>query len=73
MSVDQDPAVVARAAAVFAARARGEATVPTTIELERATNPFLRAPQLAAALGRSGLSDYEAFGAVRTAKDEFKG
>ena len=28
---------------VNAARARGEATVPTTIALERATNPFMRA------------------------------
>jgi hydroxyacylglutathione hydrolase len=73
LSVDQDPAVVARAAAVFAARERGEATVPTTIALERATNPFLRAPFLAASPGKSGLSDHEAFGAVRAAKDQFKG
>ncbi len=28
---------------VYAARAAGEATVPTTIALERATNPFMRA------------------------------
>jgi hydroxyacylglutathione hydrolase len=28
---------------VNAARARGEPTVPTTIALERATNPFMRA------------------------------
>jgi hydroxyacylglutathione hydrolase len=32
-----------RLAAVEAARARGEMTVPTTIALERATNPFMRA------------------------------
>ncbi len=32
-----------RMEAVNAARARGEATVPTTIALERATNPFMRA------------------------------
>jgi len=32
-----------RMAEVDAARARGEATVPTTIALERATNPFMRA------------------------------
>ena len=30
-------------AEVEALRARGEATVPTTIALERATNPFMRA------------------------------
>ncbi len=36
-------AVIARMADVEAMRARGEATVPTTIGLERATNPFMRA------------------------------
>jgi hydroxyacylglutathione hydrolase len=36
-------AVKARVAQVEAMRARGEATVPTTIGEERATNPFLRA------------------------------
>jgi hydroxyacylglutathione hydrolase len=36
-------ALIARMAQVDAARARGEATVPTTIALEKATNPFMRA------------------------------
>ncbi|MGQ0659748.1 hydroxyacylglutathione hydrolase [Sphingosinicella sp.] len=36
-------ALVERMAEVEALRARGEATVPTTIALERATNPFMRA------------------------------
>lgn len=36
-------AVKARMREVEAARAAGEATVPTTIALERATNPFMRA------------------------------
>ncbi len=36
-----------RLAAVEAARKRGEATVPTTIAAERATNPFLRAANVA--------------------------
>jgi len=36
-------AIIARLAEVEAMRERGEATVPTTIALERATNPFLRA------------------------------
>jgi len=40
-------AVKARLAQVEAMRARGEATVPTTIALERATNPFLRAGSVA--------------------------
>lgn len=73
LSVDDDPAVAARAAQVFAARERGEATVPTTIAMEKATNPFLRAPLLAAAVGAVGRPDHEVFGAVRTAKDGFKG
>ncbi len=61
LSVDDAPALKARAAEVFAARERGEWTVPTTIALEKATNPFLRA------------GDAETFGRVRKAKDEFKG
>ena len=73
LSVDPDPALKARAEAVFAARERGEPTVPTTIGLEKATNPFLRAPLLAAQVGKAGAPDYEAFAAVRAANDSFKG
>ena len=73
LSVDDSPALKARAAEVFAARERGEPTVPTTIGLEKATNPFLRAPALAARVGKQGALDYEAFGAVRAAKDAFRG
>lgn len=73
LSVDADPALKARAEAIFAARDRGEPTVPTTIGQEKATNPFLRAPLLAPALGLSGAPDHEAFAAVRAAKDSFKG
>ncbi len=39
----ENAALVARMVQVDAARARGEATVPTTIALEKATNPFMRA------------------------------
>ncbi len=39
-------AIAERLAAVEALRARGEATVPTTIAREHATNPFLRAASL---------------------------
>ena len=73
LSVDDAPALKARAAEVFAKRERGEATVPTTIGLEKATNPFLRAPALAERVGAGGEPDYKAFGAVRAAKDVFKG
>ena len=73
LSVDDGPPLKARAEAIFAARARNEWTVPTTIGLEKATNPFLRAPLLAERLGVNAEPAYAAFGAVRTAKDNFKG
>ena len=73
LSVDTSSELKTRAEAVFAARERGEWTVPTSIGAERAANPFLRAPQLAPGLGLAGVSDAEAFAAVRQAKDEFKG
>jgi hydroxyacylglutathione hydrolase len=50
-----------RMAAVDAARAVGEATVPTTIALERATNPFMRAANVAELARR------------RAEKDAFRG
>jgi hydroxyacylglutathione hydrolase len=73
LSVDDSAALKDRAAEVFAMRERGQPTVPTTIGLEKATNPFLRAPALAARVGAAGEPDYKAFGAVRAAKDVFKG
>lgn len=73
LSIDENAALKARADQVFAARGRGEPTVPTTIGLEKATNPFLRAPQLADRIGAAGKSDHEAFGAMRAAKDVFRG
>lgn len=54
-------AIAARMAEVSAARERGEATVPTTIALERATNPFMRARDAVQLAER------------RAAKDTFKG
>jgi hydroxyacylglutathione hydrolase len=73
LSIDDSVALKQRAEAVFAARERGEWTVPSTVGEERATNPFLRAPLLAARVGASGLRGAEAFAAVRRAKDGFKG
>jgi hydroxyacylglutathione hydrolase len=44
LTVEPDnAALVARMTEVTAMRQRGEATVPTTIALERSTNPFMRA------------------------------
>ena len=68
LSVDPDPAVKRRAEAVFAARARGEPTTPSTIGLEKATNPMLRAPRL-----HPELAPAAAFALVRKGKDEFTG
>jgi hydroxyacylglutathione hydrolase len=68
LSVDHDPLVKARADKVFAMRERGEPTVPTSIRVERATNPFLRAPLL-----RPTLEPARAFAEIRAAKDVFQG
>lgn len=69
LSVDDSPALKTRAEAVFAARERGEATVPTSIAAEKATNPFLRAPLLRP----DARTPAQAFGEIRAAKDSFKG
>jgi hydroxyacylglutathione hydrolase len=62
LTVEPDNRALAdRMAAVEAARRAGEATVPTTIALERATNPFIRASSL------------EAFAERRLGKDNFRG
>ncbi|MEO5867376.1 MAG: hydroxyacylglutathione hydrolase [Sphingomonas sp.] len=62
LTVEPDnPALITRAADVAAARAREEATIPTTIALERATNPFLRAASAGELAKR------------RAAKDAFSG
>ncbi len=47
LRVDPDNAALEkRAAEVFALRARGQPTVPSTLGSERACNPFLRAPDV---------------------------
>lgn len=68
LSVETDPQVRAVLQAKLDAYARGEPSMPTTIGDERAANPFLRARML-----RPGLDPAEAFGALRAAKDDFKG
>jgi hydroxyacylglutathione hydrolase len=59
-----------------ALRAEGKPTVPTLIEDELATNPFLRvrSKEIRATLGiADGADDAAALGAIRAAKDGFKG
>jgi hydroxyacylglutathione hydrolase len=57
----ENEAIALRMAEVEAARAAGEATIPTTIGLERSTNPFMRAASAAELAKR------------RAAKDVFRG
>jgi len=75
LSVDGgNEALQARAREVSEMRARGEPTVPTTVGVERATNPFCRpmAASVQEGVGMAGCSDLAAvFGAVRRAKDNF--
>jgi hydroxyacylglutathione hydrolase len=55
----ENAALQARAKEVEALRAAGTPTIPVTLGVERATNPFLRAESA------------EALGALRAAKDKF--
>ena len=58
LTVEPDnSALVERMAAVTAMRERGEATVPTSIALERATNPFMRAGSVAELAERRAAKD----------------
>lgn len=52
--------IARRLAEVEALRAAGEITLPTTVEQERATNPFVRA------------ADWEEFASLRSDKDRFR-
>jgi hydroxyacylglutathione hydrolase len=74
LSVDADnPALQARAKEIAAMRQMVGATVPARLDLERATNPFLRArdDEFKAALGLGGLPDAQVFAEVRRRKDSF--
>ena len=66
-------ALKTRFAAVEAARAKGQPTVPSTIGLEKLTNPFMRpdSPELRKILGMERASDVEVFGETRKRKDNF--
>ena len=58
---------------VAAARARGEPTMPSTMALEKATNPFLRpgAVEIRASLGMQAADDTAVFAEIRRRKDSF--
>lgn len=74
LSVEPDnAALVERAAEIESKRANGEWTVPTTIGLERATNPFVRASSadLQRTLGMTGANVVDVFAETRRRKDSF--
>ena len=60
LSLSQEPELVAHCEAIFAKRERGEATVPTTVAVEKRFNPFITA-------------DVATFAERRAAKDGFSG
>ena len=60
---------------VAALRERNQPTIPTTIGLERRTNPFLRAddPAVQSAIGLPGAPPVDVFAELRHRKDHFRG
>jgi hydroxyacylglutathione hydrolase len=68
-----NPALQERAESITRAREAGRPTVPTTLALELATNPFLRAadPAIRSLLGMESARDVEVFAEIRARKDRF--
>lgn len=68
----ENQALAARVADITAKRAAGEPTLPTTIALEKATNPFLRthSASIRARLGLEGAPDWQVFARLRELKNK---
>jgi hydroxyacylglutathione hydrolase len=66
-------ALAQRMKEVTAARARDEPTMPSTLALEIATNPFLRpaSPEIRKTLGMETAGDVAVFGEIRERKNNF--
>jgi hydroxyacylglutathione hydrolase len=66
-------ALAERVEEVARTRAAGRPTIPTTVALEKATNPFLRAASrdLQATIGLAGANEVEVFAKTRALKDAF--
>lgn len=72
LHADPDNAALqAYAEEIAAKRARDEPTVPTRLDRELATNPFLRADEPVLAAKWGGSSPAETFAALRAGKDSF--
>ena len=65
--------LVSRMREVEAARARNAPTIPSTLGLEKKTNPFLRpdSVEIRRTLGMAGADDVAVFGEMRKRKDSF--
>lgn len=63
--------LIARAKAIERLHAQGKATLPTTLAIEKATNPFLRAddPEIQDHLGQTGIEAVKVFANIREKKD----
>lgn len=73
-SIDPDnPALAERAQQIAELRRKGAPTVPARLDLELATNPFLRAgnPDLKSRLGLAKSPDAQVFAEIRRRKDAF--
>ena len=66
-------ALIARAAEVAREVDEGKPTIPTTMDAERAANPFLRAdlPEIADAVGLAGKPPAQVFAEIRARKNNF--
>lgn len=74
LTIEADnPALIQRVADINAARDAGRPTVPSSLALERATNPFLRAdqPGIKTALGLEDQDALAVFTEIRQRKDNF--
>ena len=69
----ENPALQKRADEINLKVKEGTPTVPVRLDLEQATNPFLRAsdPDLKAKLGLSDQQDAQVFAEIRRRKDSF--
>jgi len=79
-TIDGDnPDLLSREASDRALRMQHRPTLPSTLAMEKATNPFLRfhhpsmRPHAARYLGRQAVDDAEILGAIRALKDRYDG
>lgn len=74
LTIDPDNAdLMSRTKDIDAARSAGKPTVPSTLAIELATNPFLRAadPEIRRRLTMTEARDHEVFTEIRARKDAF--